>query len=208
MHIQALKAYQKSHEPRFAELPPHLRAEAERWLAHFVRRRRARHQSVPPWLHAVYCGQAKRLALHPPDSAWGRSMHARRGARLGGHAVQRLYRAQGRHPTATATYVRRRRRQLAAGRSGAVSVRCFPGGVVPPIVVTGVTDGRENGCATAEAILQDIRRQAFAGKTRFHPLRTEQPRRWVWRLELVEDPGGSVGSVVMQIGPGAHLSVP
>ena len=47
-------------------------------------------------------GQAKRLALNPPNSAWGRSMHAKRG----GLAVQRRYWLEGRHPTTHATSVR------------------------------------------------------------------------------------------------------
>ena len=45
---------------------------------------------------------AKRLALNPPTSAWGRSMLAKRG----GLAVQRKYLLEGRHPTEKATQVR------------------------------------------------------------------------------------------------------
>ena len=54
---------------------------------------------MPPWRFAILVAQAKRLALTPPDSAWGRSMLAKRG----GRAVQQTYRAEGRHPTKIAT---------------------------------------------------------------------------------------------------------
>ena len=57
---------------------------------------------VPGWLFAIYCGQAKRLALNPPTSSWGRSMLAK----LGGLAVQRRYRLEGRDATAYATRCR------------------------------------------------------------------------------------------------------
>ena len=30
--------------------------------------------ALSAWLFAIYVGQAKRLALNPPDSAWGRQM--------------------------------------------------------------------------------------------------------------------------------------
>jgi hypothetical protein len=51
---------------------------------------------------AIYCGQAKRLALNPPTSSWGRSMLAKRG----GLAVQRRYRLEGRDATSRATRCR------------------------------------------------------------------------------------------------------
>jgi hypothetical protein len=60
---------------------------------------------LPPWRYAILVGQAKRLALNPPDSAWGRSMLAKRG----GKAVQIDYRLAGRNPTANATAARRKK---------------------------------------------------------------------------------------------------
>jgi hypothetical protein len=73
---------------------------------------------LPPWRFAILCGQARRLALNPPDSAWGHRMLAKRG----GLAVQRRYRLEGRHPTARATLCRvvkqrAKRRAAAEGRS-------------------------------------------------------------------------------------------
>jgi hypothetical protein len=59
-------------------------------------------RDLPPWRFAILVGQAKRLALNPPTSAWGRSMLAKRG----GLAVQRKYLIDGRHPTKRATQVR------------------------------------------------------------------------------------------------------
>jgi triphosphoribosyl-dephospho-CoA synthetase len=96
----------------FQDLAWDVRQRAYQWLDRFIRRREASHGSVPAWLFAIYCGQAKRLALNPPDSAWGHRMLAKRG----GLAVQRLYRLEGRHPTARATLcrvVKQRARKLA-----------------------------------------------------------------------------------------------
>jgi hypothetical protein len=114
LRIKSLKQYQRSsNRARFDDLPLSLRCVAEGWLAKWERRRAAKHGRVPAWLHAIYCGQAKSVALHPRDGAWGRWMRAKRG----GYAVQRKYRAEGRNPTAKATamatYLRRaRKRQL------------------------------------------------------------------------------------------------
>ena len=74
------------------------RHRAYRWFDRFIRRREAIHGGVPGWLFAIYCGEAKRLALNPPTSSWGRSMLAKRG----GLAVQRRYRLEGRNATARA----------------------------------------------------------------------------------------------------------
>jgi hypothetical protein len=49
---------------------------------------------LPSWRYALLVGQAKRLALHPPDSAWGRRMLAKRG----GLAAQRKCRFEGIDP--------------------------------------------------------------------------------------------------------------
>jgi hypothetical protein len=86
----------------FADLPWDVRQRAHRWLDRFCKRRRARGLPIEPWLIGIYCGQAKRLALNPPTSAWGKSKLAKRG----GLAVQRKYRLEGRHPTEYATRVR------------------------------------------------------------------------------------------------------
>jgi hypothetical protein len=50
--------------------------------------------NLPSWRKAILAGRARRLATHPPDSKWGRSMRAKRG----GYAVQEKYRQQGHHP--------------------------------------------------------------------------------------------------------------
>jgi len=59
---------------------------------------------MPRWRFAILVGQAKRLALMSSGerSAWGCSMPAKRG----GHAVQRRYAAESRHPTKIATRIR------------------------------------------------------------------------------------------------------
>jgi hypothetical protein len=72
-------------------MPSSLRRKAEGLLWELCdpwRRRR----NLPSWRYAILCGQARRLACHTPEqlSAWGRSMHSKRG----GHAVQRKYREE------------------------------------------------------------------------------------------------------------------
>lgn len=86
----------------FQDLPWDVRQRAYQWLNRFIKRREATHGGVPDWLFAIYVGQAKRLALNPPTSSWGRSMLAKRG----GLAVQRRYRLEGRDATARATRCR------------------------------------------------------------------------------------------------------
>lgn len=106
MSIAALKKYRRpTPSGYFADLTPEVRRSANRWLHRFCTRRRARGLAIEPWLFAIYCGQARRLALNPPTSAWGRSMLAKRG----GLALQRKLRMEGKHPTAHATRCRLRK---------------------------------------------------------------------------------------------------
>lgn len=105
MKIAALKNYHRRPAGYFQDLTPTLRATACRWLDRFCKRRRARGLSVEPWLLAIYCGQARRLTLNPPTSAWGRKMLAKRG----GLALQRKLRVEGKHPTERATWCRLRK---------------------------------------------------------------------------------------------------
>ena len=95
--IPGLKRYQ-GRNPRgyFEDLPSEVKRAAQLWLWRF-RQRWGR--NLPGWRFAILVGQAKRLALNPPTSGWGRKMNAKKG----GYAVQRLYRREGRHPTEIAT---------------------------------------------------------------------------------------------------------
>lgn len=100
MRIWALKKYQQRVKGGlFSDLPQHVRERASLLLAGFRERWRG---NLPQWRLAILVGQAKRLALHPPTSEWGRSMLSKRG----GHAVQRKYRLEGRRPTEEATRIR------------------------------------------------------------------------------------------------------
>jgi hypothetical protein len=74
------------------------------WLRRFCRRWG---NDLPPWRYAILVGQAKRLALNPPDSAWARRMLARRG----GLAVQEKHRREGIAPPAKVTAARRSKLQ-------------------------------------------------------------------------------------------------
>jgi hypothetical protein len=110
MRIPNLDRYRhKTRLDYFQDLPWEVRQRAYQWLARFIRRREATHGGVPGWLFAIYCGQAKRLALNPPTSSWGRSMLAERG----GLAVQRRYRLEGRDATARAACCRVRKQNPA-----------------------------------------------------------------------------------------------
>jgi hypothetical protein len=100
MKIAALKNYHHRHPAGyFQDLMPGVRASAHRWLDRFCKRWRG---DLPPWRLAILVGQARRLALNPPTSAWGRFMLAKRG----GLALQRKLRIEGKHPTERATRIR------------------------------------------------------------------------------------------------------
>jgi hypothetical protein len=95
----------------FRDLPDEVRHRAYQWLHRFVKRWG---RNLPPWRFAILVGQAKRLALNPPSSKWGRSMLAKRG----GLAVQHRYWLEGRNPTGIATKVRlATRRSKSRGQS-------------------------------------------------------------------------------------------
>jgi hypothetical protein len=112
MRIASLERF-RGRNPKgyFQDLPRQTQYEAYWWLDKFVKRWRG---DMPSWRFAILVGQAKRLALTPPTSAWGRSMHAKRG----GLAVQGVYRIEGRHPTERATKARlsQQKRKNAAQR--------------------------------------------------------------------------------------------
>src|SRR5215470_11195687 len=100
MKITSLQKYRRPTPPGyFLDLTPGLRRTAYRWLDRFCRRWRG---DLPGWRLAILVGQARRLALNPPTSAWGRSMLAKRG----GRAVQRKYWLEGKNPTERATRTR------------------------------------------------------------------------------------------------------
>ena len=100
MRISQLEKYRDRNPGEyFDELPPDARIRAYEWLTRFRKRWAG---NLPSWRLAILVGQARRLALNPPDSAWGRKMLAKRG----GLAVQRRYRLEGRNPTAYATRCR------------------------------------------------------------------------------------------------------
>lgn len=101
--IESLQKYrERKANGLFDGLPPEARSRA-RLLLHKMCKKWG--NNLPQWRHAILVGQAKRLALNPPDSAWGRRMRARRG----GKAVQKLYRFEGRDPTAAPNAARRQK---------------------------------------------------------------------------------------------------
>jgi hypothetical protein len=59
--------------------------------------------NLPPWRLAILVARARRLALHPLGSAWGKSLRCRRG----GLAAQEWYKRVGIVPTGNATAARR-----------------------------------------------------------------------------------------------------
>ena len=84
----------------FQDLPSEIQRAARRWLWRWCQKWG---RNLPQWRFAILVGQAKRLALNPPTSEWGRRMRAKKG----GYAVQRRYRMEGRDPTELATLVHR-----------------------------------------------------------------------------------------------------
>jgi hypothetical protein len=97
--IPGLKKYQgRNPNGYFQDLEWPVRQRAYRWLGVFVKRWG---HNLTSWRFAILVGQARRLALNPPDSAWGRSMAAKKG----GYAVQRKYQEEGRRPTEIASQV-------------------------------------------------------------------------------------------------------
>ena len=100
MKIAALEKY-RNRNPRgyFEYLPWEVRNRAHQWPFRLCSKW---DRDLPAWRFAILVGQAKRLALNPPTSAWGRSMLAKRG----GLAVRRKYRVEGREPTRKATKIR------------------------------------------------------------------------------------------------------
>src|ERR1700688_812258 len=100
MRISQLDNYRdRNPNGYFHDLPLDIRISATQWLDRFCKKWAG---NLPPWRFAILVGQAKRLALHPPTSAWGRSMLAKRG----GLALQRKLKVEGKHPTAHATRCR------------------------------------------------------------------------------------------------------
>ena len=89
---------------------------------------------LPPWRLAILVARARRLALHPLDSAWGKSLRCRRG----GLAAQKDYRLRGIDPTAKAMAARRSKLLTnppqAQRREGAVYI--LPPGVLPGRTMT------------------------------------------------------------------------
>jgi hypothetical protein len=96
MRIESLRKYRNRNPGGyFANLSPSVRRTAYHGLSFFLERQRRQGLDTPQWLFAILVGQAKRLTLNPPTSAWGRSMLGKKG----GKAVQEKYRMEGRHPT-------------------------------------------------------------------------------------------------------------
>jgi hypothetical protein len=139
MRIEPLRKYQRRGRDGFyfTELLPSDQEVARRWLRRFVDRYRHRNNGrpVPPWLFAIYVGQAKRLTMHPPSSDWGRRMLARKG----GLAVQRQYRLEGRDAIAIANRVR-----LVRGTPAQLTDKGCPQAPkrrqVTPIIIRGQSD--------------------------------------------------------------------
>ncbi|MGA7623383.1 MAG: hypothetical protein WCA91_07375 [Candidatus Acidiferrales bacterium] len=113
VRIDGLTKYR--HRPSIDDLPEPFRSDAWQWFHRMLRKRQALGKPMRgPWLRAILMGQAKRLALNPPTSAWGRSMLAKRG----GYAAQQKYRDAGRvgpkHPTHRAAAISANRRKYRA----------------------------------------------------------------------------------------------
>lgn len=100
--IPGLERYRKPAPPGgpFSSLPWTRQRAAEQLLWKWCQKWGT---DLPPWRLAILVARARRLALHPLNSAWGKQMRCRRG----GLAAQEQYRREGVNPTAKATAARR-----------------------------------------------------------------------------------------------------
>ena len=131
--ISALDPYRRPSAPggAFASLPYEARRRAEQFLWKWCQKWGT---DLPPWRFAILVARARRLALHPLTSAWGKQMRCRRG----GLAAQKDYRLRGINPTAKATEARRSKLLTnppqPQKRAGAVYT--LPPGVLPGRTMT------------------------------------------------------------------------
>jgi len=97
----------------FDDLPGEIAWRARGWYSRLLLRRQQEHRRARRWERPILVGQARRLAHYTAEelSAWGRRMWAT----LGGHSVQKMYRATGRtgprHPAVRAYKVSAARRK-------------------------------------------------------------------------------------------------
>jgi hypothetical protein len=187
MGIEGLKNYQRRRHPRgwyFQDLPAPARQSARQWLERFVTRCQRRGRPLKPWLLALYVGQAKRLALHPPTSDWGRWMRARKG----GLAVQRKYRLEGRDTTAIATRVR-----LARGAARVCPIdEAGPQTPKRPQVAPIIISGQSDGYTTSQEFAKQVAERSahiLSCDDRFYSIATgSRVREWIWELMIVGVP--------------------
>jgi hypothetical protein len=117
VRIEALKQFRN--RCSIDELPGPLRFRAYQWLSRLIAQAKSRGRPLQSWYLAILRGQAKRLALNPPTSEWGRSMMAKKG----GYAVQRRYKVEGRNPTVRATHMSKMIRKARKLRHGQAEER-------------------------------------------------------------------------------------
>jgi hypothetical protein len=186
MKIPNLQKYPRRRSPGsyFYDLPPEARERARAWFNKFVSRRRAQGKPLPPWLRAIYVGQARRLALNPPTSSWGRSMRARKG----GLAVQARYRAEGRDPLEMANIVKdRKRRSKVRVEEEDTGYLPSEGPSMTAISLSGKVDPGMTAQRTADKIQEEIQEalgQAFSRDTRFGEHLACPKENWLWEIRL------------------------
>ncbi|MGO9339906.1 MAG: hypothetical protein ACLPY1_20595 [Terracidiphilus sp.] len=131
--IPALDPYRKTAPPggHFAALPWPQQRVAEQFLWKWCKKWGT---SLPPWRLAILVARARRLALHPLTSAWGKQMRCRRG----GLAAQERYRREGIDPIAKATAARRSKLQTNPPQppKRAGTIYTLPPGVLPGRTMT------------------------------------------------------------------------
>ena len=130
-------------------------------------------------------GQARRLALNPPTSAWGRSMRARKG----GLAAQARYRSEGRDPLARANIEKeRKRRSKARLEEEGADFLPIEGPSMTTISLSGNVSPGWNAQITADRIqkeLSDSVAQALSRDTRFGEHLACPKEGWQWEFRMV-----------------------
>lgn len=179
MRIESLKRHGKASHRRgryFDDLSPYARERAETLLARW--RIRWGEHNMPNWRLALLVGQARRLALNPPDGFWARRMAAAKG----GHAVQRRYRMEERNPTEAATAARQ---AAAEPRKRQAAVRETERAV---IVVQGECRSGNTGRAAAENMTRDILQKITVADYRLASNGTLRQEDWIWEVRLIPVP--------------------
>lgn len=134
----------------FADLPPLQRAKAEEKFKELCEKWKS---DLPSWRRAILAGVARRLALHPPDSEWGKRMRRIKGGVNG----QRKYRERRWHPLQNVDQAMAKRQNLEVdplegGSSGRTTSK-----ILRQTQISKITDLLEQTAGGIEKVVDALR---------------------------------------------------